>query len=524
MPFVPDQPRFVPDDEPSGVRKVLDRHPLAAAAETALALGSGAVAAPVAGIAGLVQGAKNLVSPGAPAGDMVRKVMGGLSYRPRTAGGQAATEAVAYPFEKLAEGAEAAGGAVADATGSPAAGAAVNTAIQAAPLAISPVARAAGLGAPESAAALAARAKATAANASRDAGLRLARQEGLRVPPSQAETGWILRTLEGLAGEPKTAKLVSKKNAPLINSLIRRDVGLPDDVPLSREALAGIRKQEGAAYDGVKGLGKITPDAKYFDDFAEITKAYDTAAKDFSHRSENPFKRTLEGLTKDADGNPKAGFDAASLVEEVKLLRSDADKAYRQGDPGLGRAFKSAAQALDDALDRHAQQIADPSKTGMVRDYQAARTRIAKTYAADKALGEGGNINAAVYAKALKTGKPLSGEAEKVAKFAAQFPRSAQRVETLGSTGPTLFDFGMGAIGGSTALLDPLGGALALAASRPVVRQALTARPPSVPGYGPSTLSRRLSDPALAAAVQATPIAGIPAGQSRLSDLLRKTQ
>lgn len=497
-------------EQPSSAARIFT--PTVAAGETTLSLGTGMAGAVAGGLAGLGTAAGNILGfTEKQPGDVVRNVAGAMTYQPRTPEGRAVTGAVAAPFEWLAGKADQAGAAVTDATGSPVAGTAVNTAIQALPMAIGPAARVAGLG-KSSAAKAFARAKEEALNAKRDAGLTVANKEGLRVPPSQADSGWIMRLIEGLAGEPKTAKLASQKNAPILNSLIRRDVGLPDDVPISRQALADIRKTEGAAYDKVKQVGQVAPDAKYFDDFAKITKSYDQSAKDFAHRSENPFKKTLDGLTKDKDGNPKAGFDAASLVEEVKLLRSDADKAYRQGDPGLGKAFKTAAQAMDDMLERHIQQLAanDPQMAGLVSDYQAARVRIAKTYAADKALNDAtGNINAAVYAKAFKEGRPLTGEAAKVGRFAEQFPRSAQRTEKLGSTGPTIFDIGMAALGREALLMG----------ARPLARQAVTAFPPSIPTYGPNALARLLSDPAFGRVVDAAPIVGV--GQSRrLQDIM----
>ena len=135
-----------PQQPKSLAAKVLDRHPLFAAGETALALGTGAVAAPVAGLVGMAQGAKNALVPGLPAGERVREVLDAMTYKPRTEGGQKAAAAASYPFKLLAEGADEAGGYVADATGSPAAGAAVNTVIQAAPSIVLPLAGRAAVG------------------------------------------------------------------------------------------------------------------------------------------------------------------------------------------------------------------------------------------------------------------------------------------------------------------------------------------------------------------------------------------
>ena len=449
MAFVPDTPsRFVPDDEPEENTV----HPYVSAAEAIGNLATGAIAAPLSGLAGLAASALPGGRPGLGK-EAVEGVQNALTYQPRSPMGQKMVEQATLPFQLLAEGADIAGGATTDATGSPLAGAAVNTAIQALPLAIGGTASRL-VNRPS---AVAKRTKTRSLNAPADAGVQAAREAGYVMTPSQAGGGKITKLIEGVSGEPKLAKLASEKNAAVTNALIRKDVGLPEDVPLSRNALANIRKEAGKAYEAVKQSGTIKTDVSYLNDLASITKSFDTAAADFAHRSANPFSKVMDGLK-------KKQFDASSAVEEVKLLRSDADTAYAAGDKSLGKAFRGAAQALDDQILRHLQR-AGPTKAHA--DYIAARQKIAKTYAADKALNDTtGNINAAVYAKEFKKGR-LTGEGEKVGRFAAQFPREAQQVEKIGSTGPTLFDLGVATLGREALLLG----------ARPVARHGLLTSP-----------------------------------------------
>lgn len=320
-------------------------------------------------------------------------------------------------------------------------------------------------------------AKATAAQAKADAleapqleRIQRAREAGYVLTPTEGKGGKISRGIEGLAGEPKLAKAASEKNAQVTNDLIRKDLGLADDVPLSREALADIRAEEGQAYDAVKKAGRISVGKDFQTKLDEIARSYDTAAESFEHRSEKPFQRVMDGLRgkRDADGNlvPRSEFAATAAVEEVKLLRNDADKAYRAGDKALGKAYRQMAQALDDAMDAHLQKAAktNPALADAVAKYRAARVRIAKTYTADKALNDAsGNIDAAVYARELKKGAPLTGGARQVAEFAQQFPRLAQRAEKIGSTGPTFADAGLALLGQEALLLG----------ARPAARAAL---------------------------------------------------
>src|SRR5712664_914130 len=62
------------EQAPDPVMEAINKSPTAGIADAALSLGSGAVAAPVAGLAGIAQGVKNLVSPGMSAADRVNQV------------------------------------------------------------------------------------------------------------------------------------------------------------------------------------------------------------------------------------------------------------------------------------------------------------------------------------------------------------------------------------------------------------------------------------------------------------------
>jgi hypothetical protein len=123
----------------SVLRNVLLNNPGTAIVETGANLLSQGVALPAAGLAGIGAAAgKALGLTDAEPADVVHKVGGALTYQPRGEMGQAATEAVMYPFQKLAEAGQGAGDWVLNKTGSPAAATVVDTAINALPMAITP--------------------------------------------------------------------------------------------------------------------------------------------------------------------------------------------------------------------------------------------------------------------------------------------------------------------------------------------------------------------------------------------------
>lgn len=108
---------------------------LGAAVETPLNVGSSLLAMPAAGLMGLgTMAGRALGLTDAQPADVVAKTQQALTYQPKTEGGQYGAQGIAYPFQKLAQGADYAGQKVSDATGSPIAGTVVNTAIQGLPL------------------------------------------------------------------------------------------------------------------------------------------------------------------------------------------------------------------------------------------------------------------------------------------------------------------------------------------------------------------------------------------------------
>jgi hypothetical protein len=102
------------------------------------------------------------------------------------------------------------------------------------------------------------------ANAPRADTLRAGVEAGLRVPPSSVNPSLKNRLIESLSGKISTAQLASSANQQVGNKLARATVGLPDDVPLTSEAMQAIRRQAyQAGYVPVARAGKIPTDASY---------------------------------------------------------------------------------------------------------------------------------------------------------------------------------------------------------------------------------------------------------------------
>lgn len=232
-----------------------------AAVEPPAALASGALAAPVSGLAGIL----GTLLPGreGQGADWTRRVGEAMTYQPRSQGGQTATGAISYPFEKIAEGADRAGGAVSDATGSPAAGAGVNTLLQMLP-------QLAGAKGMKAGAAGFDRAK---ANIGPELGMnplpkppvgadvQALLDKGVKVTPGEIKGGAWARAEEGLQSIPGVGDLVKNARGRGVDSLNRAawndaleaagEKPMPSSVKTGHEAAAHVRNALGDRYESL---------------------------------------------------------------------------------------------------------------------------------------------------------------------------------------------------------------------------------------------------------------------------------
>jgi hypothetical protein len=233
--------------------------------------------------------------------------------------------------------------------------------------------------------------------------VKTARDAGYTIPPTQAGGGIVSRAGEGLSGKAATAQAASVKNQEVTNALAAKAVGLPEDIPLTTEALDDIRKESGKAYNALASLPKV--EAVAADSLMNIPGS--------------------------------KGFDPKQAVYDLRVARNDADAYYksygRTADPEAltkAKTAKGQATKLETELEEYAASLGQTELMPALRD---ARTQIAKTYTIQKALNPtSGSVDARVLAKELRKGKPLSGELKQAAEFAAEFPKAAQVMEKSG--------------------------------------------------------------------------------------------
>lgn len=292
--------------------------------------------------------------------------------------------------------------------------------------------------------------------------IQKARDLGYVIPPTQANSTLLNKTLEGMAGKISTAQNASAKNQEITNKLASKALGLPEDTFISPEVLTNIRKTAGEAYENLKLSGTVKTSPKFIQALDNIKPYQDAiqASRDFPSKTANPIIEVIDSLK-------RPNFDVNSAVSKINILRNDADLAFRQGDKALAKANKDASQVLENTIENH---LANTKQTDLLDKFRDARTLIAKTYSVEKALNPAsGTIDAKILANQLKNKKPLSSELKSIAEFNLQFPKASQTTEKMGSL-PQIspLDFATGIIAGSNT--GGLGAGTMLA--RPMARSA----------------------------------------------------
>lgn len=399
--------------------------PLEAAAHFASGIG-GQIVGGLAGLGAIpvnLARGQSLSDSVANAGNVVTGVENAMTYDPRTALGHDITNVVQYPFQKYGELADYAGGKVADLTGSPLAGTAVNTAINAAPMLLGAKGD---FGAP-------------VAKVSVPDAVANARSLGFALTPTQAQGGLLGRIGESLSSHAKLERNLSRQNAQAVDTAAGNAVGI--NGPVTADSLQAAKAQHNAVYDEVGSLGAVPTDAAYQQALSAV---------------QAPGAASFPGAAPTAIDSLRAAFDVPSFdagdaVQMTRQLRADASKNIKAPfDPernALGFAQRNVSDALEAQIERHignmvdtAQQLGLPSAVdpGLLSRFQNARQSLAKIHSVEDALqaGKGQAVSAANLGKQLQKGIPLSGDLRTIAESAQNFPRSFQDLDKIRNSGP----------------------------------------------------------------------------------------
>lgn len=297
-------------------------------------------------------------------------------------------------------------------------------------------------------------------------------ERGYVLPPTEQNPTAINRLLESLGGKAAVRQSVELRNQEVTNRLVREQLGLPPNAPITEDALEKLRSQFSAPYEAIR---KIPP---YREQVA--TNQIDTLTN-------TPIMRSVEV-------NPN------DILDQLRVARANSKQWYaafaRDAHPeteAKAIAYKNEANVLENKLEDIANKTGNPDLVNQLRE---ARRNIAQTYTVENALNASAtNVNARNLAKALEKGVPLTGNLKLSAQFAQQNPlytREASGVSTPGVDAlRTVGGAMMAASGNVVGALPAFAGAPArgIALSGPYQRRFAVPR-----NYDPGMIAKALKD------------------------------
>jgi hypothetical protein len=236
-----------------------------------------------------------------------------------------------------------------------------------------------------------------------DAIRRKGTESGFVTPPSEVNPSFFNKTLESVGGKAAMRQESEFRNQEVTNRLVKKQLGIPENQPITEQALKELRVKHSGPYKEVAELPPITTTEQVVAGINPVTNLPVTKF----------VKKTI---------NPK------SVLDELGDTRADAKdmwKAYGRDPKPQNRKDAIALDNKVKELEAQLEQVATSSgKSDLVDRLRDARKKIAQTYSAEDALNIGStNIDALALARLRDRGIPLSGSMKDIAEFTLQNPK-----------------------------------------------------------------------------------------------------
>lgn len=278
-----------------------------------------------------------------------------------------------------------------------------------------------------------------------------AQRLGVAVNPAEANPNVKTKMLVGATGEALVNAKAAKVNAPKWNELARKDLGLPENTPLTAEAFDKARSAHSAPYDNIRKIGVMQASDDVLDELGGL--------KLDPLSTSNPEKAARVNAVVDRVTSQVAnGLSGENVVGQIRGFRKDANQVLKNPnaspiDIDIAETNLSIANALENLVENN---ISNPKA---LTEFRKARTAIAKTYDWERATGvTTKQVDPLQVAKLAEKGKPLTGVLADVANVAGNFPDIAnlnlpkepllyQRLRRGGAGGTAGFVLGGGPVG-----------------------------------------------------------------------------
>jgi len=265
-------------------------------------------------------------------------------------------------------------------------------------------------------------------NAVRDATIRQAQQEGFVVSPGSISPSSQNVLLERIGGKTRLEQAASSSNQQTTDRLARRAVGLPENQPITSEAMQRIRADEfNTGYAPLQNLGQMPTDNIFQNTLNQIDQRYTGAGRSFPGAVPDVVAQTIAPYRVGA-------FNSADALQATRTLRQQATANFRSGNNDLAHAQRQISNALEDQIERNL--VGNPNAQAMLDQFRASRQRMAISHVVEDAVREGsGSIDAKKLARDLQRGDYLTGDLQTIGAFANVAPRVNQPPSQFGAPG-----------------------------------------------------------------------------------------
>ena len=248
---------------------------------------------------------------------------------------------------------------------------------------------------------------------------------GLALDPALSNPNAVTRIKSGAVGSTGLQGNLSKLNLPQVAKIARNDLGLPETVKLDAKAFetSRARPEISGAYDKVRDLPRVVADDVVLADIDSLRVA--PAIGDIGQAA------AVNGFLDVVKQQMQAGANGKTALDSIRQLRRDAQAIYNRQSAGVNPpspveiskadVTMGVANAIEKAIEN---SITDPK---LITDFRNARTALARTYDYERATNLAtGVVDPQALARLAAEGRPLSGKLAKLANVAANFPENMQ--------------------------------------------------------------------------------------------------
>jgi len=248
---------------------------------------------------------------------------------------------------------------------------------------------------------------------------------GFALDPSISAPSATTRLKTAAVGSTGLQANLSKINLPQVAKVAREDLGLPETARLDAKAFeqARSRPEISGAYDKVREIPRVMADDAVLADIDNL-RVVPTINDTGQAAAVNGFLDVVKQQM-------QTGADGKVALDSIRQLRRDAQAIYNRQSAGVNPPSPAeiakadvtmgVANAIEKAIEN---SITDPK---LVSDFRKARAAMARTYDYERATNLAtGVVDPQALAKLAAEGKPMSGKLAKLANVAANFPEVMQ--------------------------------------------------------------------------------------------------